>query len=125
LLVPAIGSVSIVPGPNRFRTLDVPIATAGVIEGRVVRGENGGRRGVAGVSLILTDHRTGATRRLVTFSDGDFYLLGVIAGEYELRVDPRSLDALGMTADPLPLTLAPTADGVGRSGIVIALTPKN
>jgi hypothetical protein len=125
LLVPALGTVSVVPGPNRFRALDVPIATAGVIEGRVVRGEGSGRKGVAGVTLILTDRRRGTARRLVTFSDGDFYLLGVIAGEYELRVDPRSLEALGMTADPLPLTLAPTADGVGRSEIVIALTPTN
>jgi hypothetical protein len=125
LLVPALASVSIVPGPNRFRALDVPIATAGVLEGRVVRGEDGSRRGIAGVTLMLIDKRTGVVRRFVTFSDGDFYLLGVIAGEYELRVDPRTLESLGMASDPLPITLAPTADGVGRSGIAIVLTPKN
>lgn len=124
LLVPAVATVSIQPGPNRFRSLDVPIATAGVLEGRVVRGENGGRRGIAGVSLLLTHRRTGLVRRMVTFTDGDFYLLGVTAGEYELKVDQRSLDALGMIAEPLPLTLAPTAEGVGRSGIVLALKPK-
>jgi hypothetical protein len=103
----------------------VPIATAGVLEGRVVRGEDGSRRGIAGVTLMLIDKRTGVVRRFVTFSDGDFYLLGVIAGEYELRVDPRTLESLGMASDPLPITLAPTADGVGRSGIAIVLTPKN
>jgi hypothetical protein len=124
LLVPALGAVSVQPGPNRFRALDVPIAVAGVLEGRVVRGENGGRRGVAGVTLLLTHRRTGVVRRIVTFTDGDFYLLGVTAGEYELRVDPRALEALGMTAEPLPLTLAPSAAGVGRSGIALVLKPK-
>jgi len=29
-----------------------------------------------------------------------------------------------MTADALPMTLAPTPEGVGRSGIVITLRPK-
>ena len=79
---------------------------------------------MGGVTLLLTHRRTGAVRSLVTFTDGDFYVLGVTAGEYELKVDQRSLDALGMTAEPLPLTLAPTAEGVGRSGIVLVLKPK-
>jgi hypothetical protein len=82
-------------------------------------------RGVAGVELTLTNRRTGLVRRLVTFSDGDFYVLGVIAGDYDLRVDQRSLDALGMTAEPLPLTLAPTTEGVGRAGLVLELRPKS
>ena len=125
LLVPAIGSVSVQPGPNRFRGLDIPIALAGVLEGRVVRGENTARRGIGGVTLVLTHRRTGLVRRFVTFTDGDFYLMGVTAGEYELSVDPESLSALAMTSEPLPLMLAPTVDGVGRSGIVVVLKPKS
>jgi hypothetical protein len=125
LLVPATGTVSVVPGPNRFRSLDVPIAVAGVLEGRVIRGETGSSRGVGGVRLRLVDRRSGAVRRFVSFTDGDFYLLGVTAGQYELRVEPQSLDALGVTADAVPLTLAPTSDGVGRSGVVVLLRPKS
>ncbi len=125
LLVPAIGSMSIQPGPNRFRGLDIPIAMAGVLEGHVVRGEGSGRRGMGGVTLMLTHRRTGQVRRFVTFTDGDFYLMGVTAGEYELQVDPQSLMALAMTSEPFPLTLAPTADGVGRSGLVLVLRPKS
>jgi hypothetical protein len=125
LLVPGFATASVVPGPNRFRSVDVPIATAGVLEGRVVRGENGAgaRRGVGGIGLVLTNRRTGVARRFATFTDGDFYLLGVTAGDYELRVDERSLEALALRADPLALTLAPTADGLGRSGVVLVLRP--
>jgi hypothetical protein len=120
LLVPAFARASIVPGPNRFRTLDIPVVQAGVIEGRVTREG----RGVGGVTLVLTDRRTGARRTLATFTDGAFYLLGVRPGDYELTVDERVLDALGANAAPLSFTLAPTPDGVGRSDLELRLTPR-
>jgi len=120
LLVPAFSRASIVPGPNRFRTLDIPVVQAGVIEGRVTREG----RGVGGVTLVLTDKRTGTRRTLVTFTDGAFYLLGVKPGEYELAVDERVLDALGADAAPLPFTLVPTPQGVGRSDLELRLKPR-
>jgi hypothetical protein len=120
LLVPSFARASIVPGPNRFRTLDIPVVQAGVIEGRVTREG----RGAGGVTLILTDRRTGVRRTLVTFTDGAFYLLGVKPGEYELAVDDRVLDALGADAAPLSFTLAPTPQGVGRSDLELRLKPR-
>jgi hypothetical protein len=120
LVVPAFARVSIVPGPNRFRSLDIPLVQAGVIEGRVVRLG----RGVGGVTLILTSRRGGARRTLVTFSDGAFYLLGVKPGEYELTVDPRVLDALAADAEPLSFSLAPTPQGVERSDLEVRLRPR-
>ena len=120
LVVPAFARASIVPGPNRFRTLDIPLVQAGVIEGRVVRRG----RGIGGATLILTDRRSGARRTLVTFSDGAFYLLGVKPGDYELSVDPRVLAALAVNAEPLRFSLAPTPQGVGRSDLDVQLTPR-
>ena len=120
LLVPAFSRASIVPGPNRFRTLDIPVVQAGVIEGRVTREG----RGVGGVTLLLTDKRSGTRRTLVTFTDGAFYLLGVKPGDYELTVDERVLDALGADAAPLSFQLVPTPDGVGRSDLELRLKPR-
>lgn len=120
LLVPLFARASIVPGPNRFRRLDIPIVAAGVIEGRVVRDG----RGVGGVTLVLTERRSGARQTLATFSDGGFYLLGVKPGAYELRVQPQVLDALAADADPLVFTLASTPDGVGRSDLELRLRPR-
>jgi len=50
--------------------------------------------------------------------------LGVKPGEYELSVDERVLDALGAVASPLPFTLAPTPEGVGRSDLELRLRPR-
>src|SRR6266511_1494897 len=113
LTVPAYGSVSLVPGPNRFTLLDVAIVQAGVVEGRVIADGHG----VPGVPLILQERRTGARREITTFSDGAFYVLGVKPGDYDLTVDPRALDVLGMEAVPVRLTLTPTATGVGATGV--------
>jgi hypothetical protein len=117
LLVPLFARTSIVPGPNRFRSLDIPVVEAGVIEGRVVH--NGA--GVGGVTLILTDRRSGTRRTLVTFNDGAFYLMGVKPGDYELTVEEQVLDALAVDAEPLRFTLAPTANGIGREGLEVRL----
>jgi carboxypeptidase family protein len=117
LLVPAFATASIVPGPNRFRTLDLPIVQAGVVEGQVTRDG----RGVAGVTLVLADRRSGSRRRVVTFSDGAFYVLGVKPGDYELTVEPSVLEALGAGAEPVRFTLVPSAQGLGRSGIEVRI----
>ncbi|HEV8381368.1 MAG TPA: carboxypeptidase regulatory-like domain-containing protein [Gemmatimonadales bacterium] len=118
LLVPLFARTSIVPGPNRFRNLDIPVVEAGIIEGRVVR--NGGTA-VGGVTLILTDRRTGTRRTLVTFNDGAFYLMGVKPGDYELTVEAQVLDALAVDAEPLRFSLAPTPNGIGRSDLEVRL----
>ena len=117
LLVPLFARTSIVPGPNRFRSLDIPVVAAGVIEGRVVR--NGA--GVGGVTLILTERRNGGRRTLVTFNDGAFYLMGVKPGDYELAVEEQVLDALAVDAEPVRFSLAPTAKGIGRSDLEVRL----
>ncbi len=117
LLVPLFARTSIVPGPNRFRSLDIPVVEAGVIEGRVVR--NGA--GVGGVTLRLTDRRSGMRRALVTFNDGAFYLMGVTPGDYELTVEEQVLDALAVDVEPVRFTLAPTPNGIGKSDLELRL----
>ena len=77
--------------------------------------------GVGGVTLLVTERRSGSHRTLVTFNDGGFYLMGVKPGDYELTVDPRVLDALVVDAEPLRFSLAPTANGIGRSDLEVRL----
>ena len=124
LVVPAFGSAQVQPGPNRFRGINIPVVQAGVIEGRVVRRAAGRSGGVGGITLLLTNRRTGSIQRFSTFTDGDFYAMGVKPGDYDLAVDPHVLDALQAAAAPLRLRLAPTPNGVGVSGLELELTPR-
>lgn len=116
LLVPAFATATLVPNPNRFRILDVPIDAAGVIEGKVSP--------VRVVPLVLIDHRTGARRHFASFSDGTFYLMGVKAGDYELTADEAALSAAGLTAIPVRFAVAPEEAAAGRTGLELMLTPR-
>src|SRR5207244_4645551 len=109
LLVPLFARTSIVPGPNRFRSLEIPVVEAGVIEGRVVRSGSGG--GVGGVTLILTDRQRGVERTLVTFNDGGVYLMGGKPGGYEVWGGERGRAWLAGDAAPVGVARSRTARG--------------
>ena len=119
LWVPAYGSVSMETGPNRFRSLDIPIVPAGVIEGRLVRRTPGGSAPVAGVKLVLKRRGSREVRSLVTFSDGDFYLMGVRPGEYELSADAAVLSRMGLSGKPLTFTMPASTDGATVDGLEV------
>jgi hypothetical protein len=118
LLVPAFAMATLVPDPNRFRPLDVPIVAAGVIEGRIWRVSGGAREPVGAIQLVLTDHRSGTRRRFASFSDGTFYVMGVKAGDYELTAEDGALPG------SVRFTLAPGAAAAGRSGLELLLTAR-
>ncbi|MBA3259256.1 MAG: hypothetical protein H0T68_07325 [Gemmatimonadales bacterium] len=115
LWVPAVPRMVLLPEPNRFTTLDLPMVIGGVVEGMVVRGAGGARQGVGGVGLVLTERRSGKRRMVTSFTDGSFYLLGVTAGEYELRVDARVLNRIGMTAGARRFAISPSGEGAPAS----------
>src|SRR2546427_7856187 len=74
LLVPLFARTSIVPGPNRFRSLEIPVVEAGVIEGRVVRSGSGG--GGGGVTRLFDAPPRGGQRTLGTFNTGGVFICG-------------------------------------------------
>ncbi len=121
LWVPAYGSVSIETGPNRFRGFDIPIVPGGVVEGRLVRQTPTGDAPIAGAKVILKRKGSREERTLVTFSDGDFYLIGVRPGEYELSVDGDLLAHLRLNAKPLTFTMPASAEGATVDGLELRL----
>jgi len=115
LWVPAVPRMVLLPEPNRFTALDLPMVIGGVVEGMVVRGAGGARQGVGGVGLVLTERRSRKRRMVTSFTDGSFYLLGVTAGEYELSVDARVLNRIGMTARPRRFAISAAGEGAPAS----------
>jgi len=87
---------------------------------RVVRNDHR----IGGVTIALTERRTGMRRTFVTFNDGGFYLMGVRPGDDELTVAPQVLDALAADAEPLRFRLTPTSNGLGRSDLELRLKPR-
>ena len=124
LWVPSYGAVSLEPGPNQFRLLDLPVVPGGVVEGRVIRETASGPLGIGGVTIYITDRKSGQRRSTVTFSDGAFYALGIKPGSYEITVADAVAQRLRITAESVYFTMGAGRDGETVSELEIILKPE-
>jgi hypothetical protein len=121
LWIPRFATVTVVPGPNRFVLVDVPIVPSGSVEGRVVLETPAGRRAIGSAILTLVDKQAGVKQTVTTFSDGEFVAIGVRPGRYEVTVDDQLLRQLEATAAPTRFTLEASAEGTTVRGIEVVL----
>jgi hypothetical protein len=125
LFVSQYDAVSIVPSPNSYRVLDLPLIESGVIEGRVVREVGGAIVPAGALALFLTNLQTGERQEIATFSDGEFYALGVRPGEYELSVNAGFLNAPDETSEPVLLQVEAAPGGASVQGIELIIRRRN
>ncbi len=116
LWVPLRSALRLAAGPNSFRFLEVPIQEGAEVSGRVVLDG----RPVGGARVTFVSLETGRTRDATTFSDGTFYVLGLVAGEYDVLPAPGLLEQLRARAEPLRVQIG--REGSQRvDGLVIQL----
>ena len=94
LWVPTVATARVVPVPNSFRFVDIPIRQGGEIAGRVeLNGEP-----LPGATLVLREEATGRLRRIATFTDATFYLMRLPPGRYTLAPAEGLLEQLHVRA---------------------------
>jgi len=94
VLAPVMSRFSFIAVPNRYKNIEIPLYHTGVIEGKVTLCEKQRNRNIGGVRLIIKGINNNYEKIIKTFSDGTFYLSGVLPGEYSLKVDPVQLEFL-------------------------------
>jgi len=96
--------------PNAWVRVDLPLVRTREASGRVRwRGAQGA---LAGITVEIRREGDREPRRAVTFSDGEFYVTRLPAGEYTFAIAASSLRALGAAADPPTLRFTvPAAPG--------------
>ncbi|HET7187696.1 MAG TPA: hypothetical protein VFI52_06055 [Gemmatimonadaceae bacterium] len=92
------GRTSLRATPGIFNHIDFPLVRTRELAGQVVG--DSAIATVGGVTLVLTSESGGAAQRIVTFSDGSFYVSRILPGRYRLTVAQSALDALHAVADP-------------------------
>jgi hypothetical protein len=96
--------------PNLYTPMDLPLLRTREAYGRVQW--TGPPRGLAGITVEARRSGDDTPRRVVTFSDGEFYFPRLPAGTWTLTVAASSLQALGAAPDPQPVTFTvPTTAG--------------
>jgi hypothetical protein len=93
--------------PGIFNQVDFPLVRTRELAGGIVA--DSGVATAGGVTLLLATEGGVVVQRIVTFSDGSFYVSRVRPGRYRLTVAPAALDALGAAADPASQTVVVTA----------------
>lgn len=119
LWLPTFAGIEISPLPNRFTTLNIPVLSGGVIEGRVVRTGANGTEELAGVTIVMRHQATGREHRVTTFTDGSFYALGMRPGAWEMRIDPAALARLRASAEPVRFVIPNLVEGASIRGLEI------
>ena len=72
-------------------------------------------------SLAFTHKESGERRLITTFGDGGFYAIGMRPGEWEVTVDPKCLERLNLSAQPVSFTMKSDVDGAVVEGLDIRL----
>jgi len=91
---PALPGIVITPRPGVATTVELPLVSAGEVEGTLIRSGGGT---LAGVGLELVDGAGRVVRETETEFDGFFLFDGVPYGQYSLRVGTLSAQAIGVS----------------------------
>ncbi len=113
--IPAIGPAYIHPTPNSYQPVSLALLQGGEVIGSVEFGETG--RGLAGASVLLQHEETGEVTRVLTFSDGTFYVLGLRPGIYEATLPFSLLERMNVSSHPARFLV-----GTGEEAFVEGVT---
>lgn len=111
--------LQVYPTPNSFLSVDVPVVVGAEVSGYVLL--DGAV--LAGIPVELRDVTTGATTSLLTYSDGGFYRLGVLPGEYDVTVPDAVLERLGAGVTPIRLSIPSEPGDKLYEGLLLYLEP--
>lgn len=112
-VAPAVPEVLLRPTPNTYSRVDLPLLRTREASGRVRwRGPAGP---LGGITVEIRREGAAEPRRAVTFSDGEFYLTRLPAGDYVLTIAASSLRALGASTDPPAVRFTVPAAGGGEA----------
>lgn len=116
---PSLPGVVVTPRPGVATIVELPLVGAGEVEGTLMR-QGGGI--LSGVGLELLDKAGRVTRRTVTEFDGFFLFESVPFGQYTLRIEKLSAQAVDVQA-LLGLTMIVDDDNqIAKLGAVVALS---
>jgi hypothetical protein len=119
---PALPGIVITPRPGVAVTVELPLVSAGEVEGTLVR-PGGGT--IAGVGLELVDVEGRVIREAQTEFDGFFLFDGVPYGSYTIRIAKLSAQAIEVSPILSGRVLVDEKNQVARMGTIVVVTNAN
>jgi len=125
LLRPTHENYEVFCNPNIVTTVDVPLVIGSEVTGRVDRQADSVVVGQGGIQVIFLNLAKESTIQVTTFSNGEFYYLGLIPGPYQAYIDPGQLERYGYRSEPevIDFTVDPTDGSTTVEDINFLLIP--
>ena len=108
--------------PNGFRRVDLPLVEGIELQGLAFIRHGEAVYPTASVPLSLRQVPGKHHYETRSFHDGEFYILGVVPGTYELEIDASWLKARGLVRPPDAPTTITVPQGVGTMNLRIELS---
>lgn len=102
---PALPMYAIAPRPGRLSTVQLPLISTGDIEGVVTFVSGGKETSAANIRLLISSVETGHEHEVFTEFDGLYAVSGVPVGKYEVAIDKKYLESVGLVSKPDKLKL--------------------
>lgn len=132
-LVPKFQSFEVTPPANSFARVEIPLAVGGQIEGYVTLHATGKKdEGLGGTRIKVRHwdpHGDGDTSEVqlseetLSYSNGEFYYMGIPPGRYRIFIDPNQLRLLYYKCSPafVDFEVKNSADGDVVNGLNFTL----
>ena len=117
---PALPGVVVTPRPGVASTVELPLVSAGEVEG-TLRRKGGGV--LAGVSLELVDGEGRLVRSTLSEFDGFFLFEGVPYGAYRVRIEKLAAQAVEVSAELGARAVVDDDNQIARLGVIQARPP--
>ncbi len=125
LLKPTHENYRVAVNPNVVTTVDVPVVKSAEISGIVERQGPVGVAGVGGIRIRVVNLSSDVVTEIITFSNGEFYYLGLLPGLYSAHIAPEQLERLGYGSRPetIQFDVKPLEEGTSIDDINFLLIP--
>jgi len=99
-LKPSNENYKVTLNPSVVTSIEVPIVTASEISGSVKRKVGSGTTGVGGIRLMLLNISKDVLTEVTTFTDGEYYYMGLLPGSYRAYLDLDQVSRAGYRSEP-------------------------
>jgi hypothetical protein len=98
---------------NQYRTIEVPISVVAEVSGMVYKKSGNKTEGLGRVIVNIYDISGNLVGKTLSESDGFYSYMGLTPGNYVVKIDPKQMQKLNMTASPdgTPITIHQLEDG--------------
>ncbi len=125
LIMPTHENYEVSCNPNIVTTINVPLVASSDISGQVFRQVGEMQTGQGGINLMLINLSNESVTEITTFSNGQFYYLGLIPGAYRMYIDSEQLKKYGYRSEPngIDFEIEPVKGGASIEDINLLLIP--